>query len=139
MVNEENNNKNWHDKHKEKLTFGEKLSDKIASVMGSWSFIIAQSVVVLLWIILNLFAYFLKWDPYPFILLNLLFSVQAAYAAPVIMMSQNRQNERDRYHAEQDFRTNRKAKEEIENLERMTQTEDKKLDEIIRILKEDKK
>ena len=97
---EEEHNKNWHSRHREKLTFGQKLADKVAKGMGSWAFIIGQSIFVLLWIILNFLAYLYRWDPYPFILLNLLFSVQAAYSAPIIMMSQNRQNERDRHHAE---------------------------------------
>ncbi len=64
--------------------------------MGSWRFIIVQTLVVILWVAINLAAVALRWDPYPFILLNLLFSTQAAYAAPVIMMSQNRQSAKDR-------------------------------------------
>ena len=75
---------------------GEKLADKVANGMGSWKFIIAQSTFVGLWILINLLAIAKHWDPYPFILLNLLFSTQAAYAAPVIMMSQNRQAQKDR-------------------------------------------
>ncbi|MGH2487051.1 MAG: DUF1003 domain-containing protein [Ktedonobacterales bacterium] len=74
---------------------GERLADTIASTMGSWTFIIWQSVIVGIWIILNLVAISLRWDPYPFILLNLLFSTQAAYAAPIIMMSQNRAAQKD--------------------------------------------
>lgn len=75
---------------------GERVADAVATGMGSWTFIISQSIFVGLWIILNLMAVFGHWDPYPFILLNLLFSTQAAYAAPVIMMSQNRQAAKDR-------------------------------------------
>jgi uncharacterized membrane protein len=129
-------NKNWHAKHIEKLTFGQKIADKVAAGMGSWAFIIAQSVFVVVWIILNFVAYLYRWDPYPFILLNLLFSVQAAYSAPIIMMSQNRQNERDRFHAEQDFITNIKAKEEIEALQiALNRIEAEQLAEIIDLLK----
>ena len=76
-------------------SFGERLADAIAAGMGSWTFIIWQSAIVGVWIILNLLAVGLKWDPYPFILLNLLFSTQAAYAAPIIMMSQNRAAQKD--------------------------------------------
>src|SRR5690348_1471124 len=76
-------------------SMGERLADAIASGMGSWTFIIWQSVIVGVWITLNLLAVGLKWDPYPFILLNLLFSTQAAYAAPIIMMSQNRAAQKD--------------------------------------------
>jgi uncharacterized membrane protein len=127
--------KTWHQKHKESLTFGQKIADKIAVGMGSWSFIIIQSVIVLFWIGLNLVGYLLRWDPYPFILLNLLFSTQAAYAAPIIMMSQNRQNERDRLHAEEDFKTNVKAKAEIEQLQQaLARIEQEKLDKILKIL-----
>jgi uncharacterized membrane protein len=75
--------------------FGERSADSIANSMGSWKFIISQSIVVSAWIVLNFLAFLRHWDPYPFILLNLLFSTQAAYAAPIIMMSQNRQAQKD--------------------------------------------
>jgi uncharacterized membrane protein len=78
------------------ISTGERIADTVAEQMGSWRFIIIQSAVVGLWILANLVAVALRWDPYPFILLNLLFSTQAAYAAPVIMMSQNRQAAKDR-------------------------------------------
>lgn len=74
---------------------GQKLADAVANGMGSWNFIIAQSVIVGAWIVLNVIGFTYHWDVYPFILLNLLFSTQAAYAAPVIMMSQNRQAQKD--------------------------------------------
>jgi uncharacterized membrane protein len=139
MNSEEHHNKNWHAKHTEKFTFGQRIADGVAAGIGSWTFIMAQSVFVIVWIALNFMAYFLRWDPYPFILLNLLFSVQAAYSAPIIMMSQNRQNERDRYHAEQDFVTNLKAKEEIEALQKaIARIENEKLTEILDILKKNK-
>ncbi len=76
-------------------SFGQLAADRIANVMGSWTFIIVQSIFVAAWIILNLVAVLRHWDAYPFILLNLLFSTQAAYAAPIIMMSQNRQAQKD--------------------------------------------
>jgi uncharacterized membrane protein len=77
-------------------TTGDRAADVVATAMGSWRFIIIQSVVVATWIALNLVAILRHFDPYPFILLNLLFSTQAAYAAPIIMMSQNRQAAKDR-------------------------------------------
>jgi len=77
-------------------TTGERAADTVATAMGSWRFIIIQSAIVGMWILLNLIAVLRHFDPYPFILLNLLFSTQAAYAAPIIMMSQNRQAEKDR-------------------------------------------
>ncbi|MEQ1887998.1 MAG: DUF1003 domain-containing protein [Alphaproteobacteria bacterium] len=95
---------------------GAKIADSVAKTVGSWRFIILQSVLLVLWIILNLTGYFYQWDPYPFILLNLLLSTQAAYAAPIIMMSQNRQAEIDRRNAEHDYRINVKAELEIELL-----------------------
>ena len=130
------NPKTWHEKHRSTLTFGQKLADKLALGMGSWPFIVAQSIIILIWIILNIIGFIYHWDPYPFILLNLLFSVQAAYAAPIIMMSQNRQAERDRYQASDDYRTNIEAKKEIEELQiALARIENDKLNEILNMLK----
>jgi uncharacterized membrane protein len=100
-----------------KLTFGERLSDRIADFGGSWSFIIAFGTVLIGWIILNA-ALLAKraFDPYPFILLNLVLSCLAAIQAPVIMMSQNRAEARDRLRAEYDYKVNLKAELEIRNL-----------------------
>jgi uncharacterized membrane protein len=123
---------NWHKKYSEDRTFGERLADKVASTMGSWRFIIIQTVFIFVWIVFNLLAFVYKWDPYPFILLNLLFSTQAAFAAPIIMMSQNRQNEKDRVKAEEDYNTNTQAKLEIEMLiKTLDRLEREKLDKII--------
>src|SRR5215203_739770 len=97
-------------------TRGALIADWVARTVGSWRFIIIQSVVLSAWIVLNVFAYTRQWDPYPFILLNLVLSFQAAYSAPIIMMSQNRQSEIDRRHAEHDYRINVKAELEIELL-----------------------
>jgi uncharacterized membrane protein len=100
----------------ERSTLGQKVADRVAGVMGSWTFIIVQSVILFLWISANLFGAMRGWDPYPFILLNLALSFQAAYAAPVIMMSQNRQQDIDRRAAENDYKINVKAELEIELL-----------------------
>jgi len=130
-----NINKNWHQKHSDNLSWGSRIADAVAKGMGSWSFIIIQTVFVFIWMGLNLFAYSQHWDPYPFILLNLLFSTQAAYAAPIIMMAQNRQNERDRIQAQDDYQTNKEAKLEIEALAKKLNSIDvEKLDKIIKIL-----
>lgn len=99
-----------------RLTTGQRVADQVAITMGSWSFIIVQSMLLAVWIALNITAYIARWDPYPFILLNLLLSFQAAYAAPVIMMSQNRQQDIDRRDAADDYRINVKAELEIESL-----------------------
>jgi len=98
------------------LTAGQKIADQVAATMGSWKFIIIQSVMLFVWIVLNVTAFVQKWDPYPFILLNLALSFQAAYAAPFIMMAQNRQQDIDRKEAEDDHRINIKAELEIELL-----------------------
>jgi len=131
------NRKNWHEKHHETLEFGNRLADAVANSMGSWRFIIVQTVLVILWMGLNTVAFIQHWDVYPFILLNLVFSTQAAYAAPIIMMSQNRQNERDRVHAQADYQTNLDAKLEIEALAtKLNNIEVDKLDKIIRMLEQ---
>ncbi len=98
------------------LTAGQRIADAVAATMGSWRFIIIQSTILLVWIVLNITAWINHWDPYPFILLNLALSFQAAYAAPFIMMSQNRQADIDRGKAESDYRINVKAELEIELL-----------------------
>jgi len=127
--------KTWHERHEASLNFGQRLADSVANGMGSWRFIIIQTTIVLLWMVLNLMAYLRHWDPYPFILLNLLFSTQAAYAAPIIMMSQNRQNERDRTQALADYETNIEAKKEIESVVvLLNNIEATKLDKIIDML-----
>ena len=100
----------------DQLTIGQKVADQVAATMGSWRFIIIQSAILCAWIGLNVTAYVQRWDPYPFILLNLALSFQAAYAAPFIMMSQNRQQEIDRKKAENDYSVNIKAELEIELL-----------------------
>ncbi len=98
------------------LSLGQRVADVVAASMGSWSFIIIQSIILAIWIVLNITAFVENWDPYPFILLNLALSFQAAYAAPFIMMSQNRQQDIDRKAAEHDHQINIKAELEIELL-----------------------
>lgn len=95
---------------------GQRLADTVARTIGSWRFIIFQSTAIAIWITGNVLTGKDAWDPYPFILLNLLLSFQAAYTAPAIMMSQNRQSEQDRRHAESDYEVNVKAELEIELL-----------------------
>ncbi|HMI78768.1 MAG TPA: DUF1003 domain-containing protein [Ferruginibacter sp.] len=129
--------KTWLDKHKESLTYGQRIADAVAKGMGSWTFIIGQTIFVIIWMALNVIGFVRHWDVYPFILLNLIFSTQAAYAAPIIMMAQNRQNERDRLQALDDYHCNMEAKVEIEALQiQLTKIETEKLDEIMRMLKE---
>jgi uncharacterized membrane protein len=103
--------------HDESMTLGQRVADGVAATMGSWPFIIVQTVVLAAWIVLNVTELiFHAWDPYPFILLNLMLSFEAAYAAPIIMMSQNRQAAKDRLQAELDLQTDLKAETLIEDL-----------------------
>ncbi len=100
----------------DQASFGDRLADKVSSVMGSWRFIIVQTVFVALWIALNTFGFVHHWDVYPFILLNLMFSTQAAYAAPILQLASNRQSAHDRARAEADFETNQLALAGIKNI-----------------------
>src|SRR5579885_539066 len=103
--------------HDEQLTVGQKVADAVAANMGSWRFIIIQSIILAIWILVNTIQLFFKaFDPYPFILLNLMLSFQAAYAAPFIMISQNRQAEKDRLTAQNDYVTDMKGEEEIRHI-----------------------
>lgn len=102
-------------RHKDERTLGERVSDAVAAGMGSWRFVIGQNFIILGWIVLNLIEVFFKpWDPYPFILLNLVMSWQAANSAPVIMMSQNRQSAKDRDLAEHTYTIELEMKELIQ-------------------------
>lgn len=125
---------NWYERHAHGQEMGERIADAVANLIGSWKFIIAQSVIFVIWVIVNtiwlLEAY--QFDPYPFILFNLFMSAEAAYASPLILMSQNRQADRDRQHAEMDYETNVAAKEEIETIMReLARLEIEKLDRIM--------
>ena len=127
--------KTWLEIHRESRTYGQRIADSVANGMGSWAFIIGQTIFVILWMVLNVIGFVRHWDAYPFILLNLIFSTQAAYAAPIIMMSQNRQGERDRLQAQEDYRTNIEAKQEIESLQlQLNKIETEKLDKIMIML-----
>jgi uncharacterized membrane protein len=120
----------------EKATTGQRIADSLALLMGSWPFIIVQSTILAAWIALNVIAWMRHWDPYPFILLNLALSFQAAYAAPIIMMSQNRQAAKDRLMAEQDYLVNAKAEEEVKAIMRHLEQQDEAMIDILRKLEE---
>jgi CRP/FNR family transcriptional regulator, cyclic AMP receptor protein len=100
----------------EKMTFGERIADGVARFGGSWRFIITFSVLLVVYTTINVLLRDKSWDPYPFILLNLFLSMLAAIQAPVIMMSQNRQDTKDRVRSELDFDVNRRAESEIQGL-----------------------
>ncbi len=123
------------DHNPDELTLGQRIADTVAATMGSWNFIIIQSGILLVWIVLNITAFVFHWDPYPFILLNLALSFQAAYAAPFIMMSQNRQQEIDRKEAANDYRVNVKAELEIELLhQKLDELREKEILELTRTI-----
>ena len=128
----------------ENLTIGQRVADKVASFGGSWSFIILYCSALLLWITINSFvlAYYghrangAQFDPYPYILLNLMLSMTAALQAPIIMMSQNRAAEKDRLAAEQDFKVNLKSELMLEELIRKQRMRDAQMEELNRTLAE---
>src|SRR5271170_1414939 len=127
----------WHVEHLENSTFGARVADHVAAFIGSWRFSIIQSVIFFIWVVFNTLWLFVayQFDPYPFILFNLFMSAEAAYASPLILMSQNRQTERDRIQAQHDYDTNVAAKEEIETILReLGRLELEKLDKILALL-----
>ena len=109
--------KTWHKEYRAKLTVGQRAADRIASFGGSWTFILSFLGFLVVWIAVNVALLVYRWDPYPFILLNLVLSCLAAIQAPIILMSQNRQEDRDRHHAQRDFEVNEKAEQEIEDMQ----------------------
>lgn len=130
---------NLNDLEEEILLNRHRLADKVVRFIGSWKFIIIQTFLLLIWTLLNVVAWYEHWDPYPFILLNLFLSMQAAYTAPIIMMSQNRQAERDRLEAHNDYLINKKAEQEIRNLIYKLERQNEKIDRIEALLLDLKK
>ena len=104
------------EKEKEKYTFGQRAADSIAKFAGSWAFIFSFAGVLIIWMVINTILAAKAFDPYPFVLLNLVLSCVAAIQAPLIMMSQNRQEEKDRRRAENDYKVNLKTEIMIEDL-----------------------
>jgi uncharacterized membrane protein len=113
------------------LTVGDRLADAVARFGGSWAFIITFAAVLLVWVAVNIGLATRAWDPYPFILLNLFLSMLAAVQAPIIMMSQNRQDAKDRLRSELDFAVNRKAETEIIQLAARVGRIEDKVDDIV--------
>ena len=114
------------------FTLGERLADKIAEFGGSWTFIASLLIFLVLWMMFNVYAATRNFDPYPFILLNLFLSCLAALQAPIILMAQNRQADRDRIDSKYNYRVNRKAEREIQDVQR-------DLEKIMRAIKEIKR
>jgi uncharacterized membrane protein len=124
-------------RHVDHRTSGERIADIVAGRVGSWPFILVQSALLFAWILLNAFI-IRDWvggkpfDPYPFILLNLVLSFQAAYTGPVVMMSQNRQAAKDRYEAEHDYAVNQEALARLKHLEESIDAVLRRLDDSAR-------
>jgi uncharacterized membrane protein len=115
-------------------TFGQRAADAAAAIIGSWRFLIVQTLVLGAWLTLNVVAWTHRWDPYPFILLNLVLSFQAAYSAPVLLMSSNRQAEVDREHAAKDYLVNEQAEQQVEQLLQLVQAQLHQNAEILALL-----
>jgi CRP/FNR family transcriptional regulator, cyclic AMP receptor protein len=119
----------------EQSTFGERIADAVARFGGSWSFIISFGVVLSVYVATNTILRGRAWDPYPYILLNLFLSMLASIQAPVIMMSQNRQDTKDRLRGELDYDVNRRAESEIQGLSRKLNLVDEKIDDIADLMR----
>ena len=119
----------------DEATFGEHIADAVARFGGSWSFIISFGVVLAVYVFINVMLATRAWDPYPFILLNLFLSMLAAIQAPVIMMSQNRQDTKDRLRGELDFDVNRRAESEIQNLAKKLHTLSDQMSDVEELLR----
>lgn len=113
--------------HDDQLTLGNRLADKFAAVIGSWRFIIIQSIILAAWITLNSLAYTFHWDNYPYVLLNLALSFEAAFSAPIIMMSQNRQAVKDRIMTEETYKATIKEEHQTGQIVRHLGAQDEEL------------
>jgi uncharacterized membrane protein len=127
--------KNWYQQHLEGTGFGDKVADKVVQGMGSWSFILIQTAIIIVWILGNGYFLVVHFDKYPFILLNLVFSTQAAYASPLILMAANRQADRDKIQAEHQYQ--HQEKELVLNTQ-LTEEIHKLTQEIHTLLSKDK-
>lgn len=119
------------DESSNQLTLGQRYADFLTKWAGSWGFILGVLIFLIIWTYLNVMVFVKGWDPYPFILLNLILSCLAAIQAPIILMSQNRQQERDRQRSEYDYAINRKSEREIQKIQ-------KKLESLGRLIREKK-
>jgi len=123
--------------HREQLTFSQRVSDKLADVAGSWGFIFGFGLVLGAWILFNTAALIHHWDKYPYILLNLFLSMLAAIQAPVILMSQNREEARDRIRGEHDYEVNLKSEMEIQQLhQKLDELRERQWNELLAIQKQ---
>ena len=132
-------NRNANEIIEQEATFGERIADVVAGFGGSWTFIISFAILISVYAMANIVLHEKAWDPYPFILLNLFLSLLAAIQAPVILMSQNRQDTKDRLRSELDFDVNRRAATEIQGLARKLNLLDEKIDDVAEIVRQKNK
>lgn len=111
-----------------KRSLSQKAADCASKIIGSWSFILFQTIFIIAWVFLNTYAYLEHWDVFPFIFLNLALSVFATYSAPIILMSQNRDAERDRIRAMNDLATDRKTQKDVQLVKKMLERMERKID-----------
>jgi uncharacterized membrane protein len=121
---------NAHTLFEKQQSTGESAADAVARMVGSWRFIIVQSILIALWVVVNSVAFINHWDGYPYILMNLGLSMQAALTAPVIMMSQNRQAARDRIESHNDYQINLKAESEVRQIMQLLEENGQRMQEI---------
>lgn len=110
-------------------TFSQKAADKLTKIIGSWTFILLFILYIIFWVLANLYAWLNSWDPYPFILLNLTLSCVAAIQAPIILMSQNRANQKDRQRMDYDYQVDKKSEKKIEEIKKQLDRIERKLNE----------
>lgn len=126
--------KNINHEHDKQMSFGDRVADRVANGMGSWAFVITQTIIVFFWIVANIWILSHPFDPYPMILLNLVFSTQAAYASPLILMAQNRQSSKDRLMAEHDYEINTKAFDHLSRQEIQIILSNEKQDRVLEMI-----
>lgn len=123
-------NKKVETKKNYRRTRSQKMADFVCKTIGSWAYVLVQTSFIVLWIFLNIIGFVRNWDPYPFIFLNLALSVIATYSAPIILMSQNREAERDRLRAVNDLATDRRAERRIIQMQKVLVRMEKKIDSL---------
>jgi uncharacterized membrane protein len=120
----------------EDLTFGQRAADTVARIVGSWPFILGQTGLLIVWAILNVTAFMQHWDPYPFILMNLVLSLQAAFTAPMIMMAQNRQGAKDRNLAQRDLWINIRTGYDVHEIRAHLERQDRMVEMLLQLVQE---
>jgi uncharacterized membrane protein len=118
----------------EKPSFGQRAAEKVVTVVGSWRFIVIQSLLLSAWVLYNVLPWGPHWDPYPFILMNLVLSLQAAYTAPMIMMAQNREAYKDRYVSKSSYFVSAKTELDVQEIQRLLDSQNRRIDHLINLL-----